>query len=976
MSSVVKRPRPHQLEAIEAVQATLADQDRASVLMACGTGKTLVGRWLAERRRARVTLVLVPSLALVAQTLREWRGAGGAWQFEALIICSDRSTADGERERVGSDGADVPVPFWARHRAKVTLSASDAAAQLHGRQDSRPMVVFCTYHSVAVAAAAAREAGVSFELVIADEAHHLAGHPRAEFRQVLAADFPAAATVFMTATQVLAAPAPSRPGWDDWQAPVSMGDESLFGPVAYRLDFATAITHQLLSDYQVLIYEARGDVTPDPCSALLAAATQGLSRVLTFHGRVAKAEAFAAAVDGLRLQDGRRVRAVAVSGADPAIRRADALQILESPDPGTLTVVASARCLAEGVDVPAVDAVMFADPRASDVGIIQAVGRALRRAPGKTVGTVLLPVCYDADLDEDTTLSTSSFAAAWRILRGLRTVDSRLAAELEQVSATPSRRGVADGSRTPGPLVRFDIPSADDLQSLAARLVQNTTTGWDQWFARLETFVVEHGHVTPTAPQDRPLANWCERQRQAHRVGMLLPDRAAALRALPGWVWDEQMRVWLEQWKEVYAAARRCAGGRLDLEDAEVMSRRLRTRSQSKDRATTVGRWCALQRILLRRGDLDGDRTSKVRSIPGWVDQAIGEVDAACVDLLGEHVAWKGEANVPADYVDDDMPVGRWLMEVRRRRVLGSLSQALLDELEVLTPSDGDGKLRWETRQARWQIGLGALRQYVAREGRCRIPEHHVETFEGEQFPLYVWCRRARHLHRHGRLDPGRVADLEAVPGWLWEIQPTARIRIAIGDTRHGTRTGYVKGCRCTPCTEANRHDHAARVERAQQGGASTDLVSAARATGHLRILEGQGATQKAMARAAGLNTKTIVDLLNGTRERILPDTEKTVLALTLEDAQRAAVPGSRIPAGPTWELIEDLLERGWPKRWIAQEAGMGASLQLSRDLVNAASAQRIAELHARVGNRTAPPRRPRRPVPPLAELVDQQQPA
>lgn len=958
-------PRTHQLEAIAAVQAHLHTTDRVSVLMACGTGKTLVGRWLAEQRRASTTLVLVPSLALIAQTVAEWRSATG-WMFEALIICSDPSTADGAQERAGSDGEDIPAPFWARHRAQVTTSVHAASRAMTGRHPDRPLVVFSTYHSAPVAASAARTAATRFDLTIADEAHNLAGHPRTDFRVVLGDDLPTAARVFMTATQVTATPAPAQPGWDDWSAPVSMDDTTLFGPVVYRLDFAEAIGRQLLSDYEVLIYETPGQSAPDPVAALLAAADSGLSRVLTFHGRVAKAQAFADTVDGVHLPDGRRVRAVAVAGADPAIHRSRSLALLEDPDPGALVVVASARCMAEGVDVPAVDGILFADPKSSDVGIIQSVGRVLRLAPGKSAGKVLIPVCYSDDLDEDTTLSTSSFAAVWRILRGLRTLDARLAAELDSYTRPQSRRGREDGSRRGG-RVTFDLPSSSNIDHLVARLVETTSTAWDDRFAELEAFALQHGTANPPASNKR-LTTWCEHQRKAYRRGMLLPDRAAALRSLPGWTWDAQMRAWVEQWKEVYATVP--PGGRLDVEDPEAMSRPLQTVS-GRNRVTTVGRWCAHQRVLARHGDLDTARRDYLQALPGWTYHALCDVDAACLDLLAEYVAWKGDANPPADYVDDDLPIGQWLSTVRRAKVLGTLSQALLDELEVTTPNTGSpGRLRWQTRETQWQIGLEVLSRYVAREGRCRMPEGHTEDFEGAEYPLYVWCRRQRHDHRYGTLDPSRIEALEQVPGWLWEIQPTPRISIDIGDARHGTRTGYVKGCRCQPCTDANRLAQADRDRRARTGGPSTDLVAAARARGHLRVLAGQGATQKGLARAADLNVKTIVEILEGERTRIHPDTERIVLAITMDDVRHAHAPGTLVPAAPTWDRIEDLVERGWPKSWIAREAGLGRSLQLKSDRVTAGNAQRIAELHDQLDGITPPPRRHRAPMPPLSEIT------
>ena len=180
------------------------------------------------------------------------------------------------------------------------------------------------------------------------------------------------------------------------------------------------------------------------------------------------------------------------------------------------------------------------------------------------------------------------------------------------------------------------------------------------------------------------------------------------------------------------------------------------------------------------------------------------------------------------------------------------------------------------------------------------------------------------------------------------------------GITRHSTQTSYVKGCRCQPCTDANRHAQAAREQRSRAGGPSTDLVSAARARGHLRILTGQGATQKGLARAADLNVKTIVEILEGDRTRIQPDTERIVLAITMNDVHQSHAPGTLIPAAPTWERINDLVERGWPKSWIAREAGLGNSIQLKTDQVTAANAQRIAHLHAQLAGLTPPPRRHR----------------
>lgn len=951
-------PRPHQLRALDDLRAVLTKHDRATVTLPCGSGKTRLGSLLAERLGAQRTVVFVPSLALVAQTLSEWRATG--LMFEALIVCSDRTTADGVQERASLDGGDVKAPFWARHWALVTTSPAAAAAVMVGAHQTRPLVVFCTYHSAPALVQAARHAAVEFDLAIADEAHHLAGNPREGFRTVLADEFPAHRRVFMTATPVTAASGAGT-------SRISMTDQRLFGPVAHELALGSAIEQGLLADYRVMVFEAPGEADrPNPVSALLAAADRGMSRVLTFHGRVAKARRFAQALDGHELPDGRTVWARCVAGTDSAAKRARILRGLEEVDPATtVAVVASARCLSEGVNLPAIDAVMFADPRSSQTDVVQAAGRVMRTSPGKTHGTILIPVCVRKGLDDDTLLSTSSFAAAWKILRSLRDHDSRLNRELGLFAQGESRHGVSDGSRRP-PRAIFQLPSVGSLPALVGRLVQDpaASTSWEEFYAELTAYAAHAGHTRP--PSTHRLHEWCQRQRRAHRTGLLLPERAAALRALPGWVWDLDEACFLDQW----AAVRGAAGGHLDLFDPQLADRPV---PHGRGRARTLGRWSAQQRVLWRRGELPDERRTLIEQIPGWDWSPLGATEIAYVDLLVEYLAWKGHTDVDPGYVDDDLPLGAWLVDVRRRRALGALPQPLLDELTVVTPAPpAAGALEWRTREIRWQLGLEVLQSFVAREGHCRVPDQHREPIAGtdDTFPLYVWCRNQRHERRVDELDPARIAQLDAVPGWRWEIVPGPRVLMDIGDARHGTRTGYVKGCRCEPCTQANRDQNRAREAAARSGGPSTDLVDAAAARGRLRILHGRGATQKALGRATGLNVKSVVEILTGHNRRILPSTEAAILALTLDKVHAAAAPGSLIPAGPTWRLLDDLIGRGWPKAWIARELGMTGSLQLKRSEITAVNADRVARLYRAVGELTPPPRQYRAPLPTLAEIL------
>ncbi len=963
-TSVIRAPRDHQVEALSALGSALQGHDRAQLVMACGTGKTLVGRWYAERVGAAVSVVVVPSLSLVAQTVREWR-SGGGWPFQALITCSDPSTADGVSERADGDGQDISESFWTRLRARVTTDAAVVAARLSGHSAAQPLVIFSTYHSLHVVAEAARSAKVVIDIVIADEAHTLAGQSREDFRVALDEKLPAKRRVFMTATPVV-----SSNGYvaQEDSTPLSMDDAALFGPVAYRLDFAEAIARGLLVDYRVMVYETpQAGVTPDPIAALAVAARQGVASVLSFHGRVAKARAFADAIDGHRLEDGRTVVARSVAGVDPTTQREDALELLSSARPDQLIVISSARCLSVGVDIPAVDGVLFADPKNSDVDVIQSVGRALRTAPGKTVGMVMIPVCVPAGLDDDTVLSSGDFAGVWRILRGLRSMDSRLRAEICEITRQRSRRGDCDGSR--GSHIEFDLHSLAEPERFHARVVEFVSPAWDLVLSEVHQFIAEQGHARPG--RGTRLGEWCERQRRAYRRGMLAPERVNQLSSLPGWTWDLAEQRWLDQWRQVHDLA--VAGQSLDAEDPQIAQVALQ-RVEHRSAVTTVGRWCAWQRQLARRGELNDRRRLRLDEIPGWSWSVVPAEDARAVDMLGEYVAWKGHANPPADVVEDGVALGQWLNTVRRRRVTGALTQGLLDEIECVTPSRAsEGALRWYRGATLWLLGLEALRQFVAREGHCRPPYSHYEDLPDFSLPLYDWCTRQRHLYRHGHMVAERARLLAAVSGWQWERQPTPRVLRDIGDVRHGTRTGYVKGCTCQECTDANRTKEAERAARAAAGGPTTDLVDAGSARTHLERLVAAGAAQKALARACNLNVKTIVEILSAETKRILPETEAVILAATLNDVRTAAAPGTRVDAGPTWELLDDMIARNWPKSWIAREAGLGASLQLSRDTITAASAARIASLAERLGTRRAPAKRFRQPVPTLSEVLAQE---
>jgi predicted helicase len=237
-------PRPYQREAIKDVVKGFQSADLGQLIMACGTGKTLTALFIAERLESKRTLVLLPSLSLLKQTLNVWR-ANCTTDFASLPVCSDDTVAKTDDDVAVAHTSDLGVP--------VTTDANQIAAFL--RQRSAPQVVFATYQSspqIAKAFTLGRVPG--FDLVIADEAHRCAGPVSSDFATVLdPVEIKAKRRLFMTATPRYFTGRVLKATHDADYEIASMDDQSKFGTVFHRLTFGEAIKRDLLTDYQIAI---------------------------------------------------------------------------------------------------------------------------------------------------------------------------------------------------------------------------------------------------------------------------------------------------------------------------------------------------------------------------------------------------------------------------------------------------------------------------------------------------------------------------------------------------------------------------------------------------------------------------------------------------------------------------------------------------------------------------------------------------
>jgi predicted helicase len=564
-------PRAHQAEALQAI-STVETGERGRVIMACGTGKTLVQLWAHEQLESHRTLVLVPSLFLVAQVMQEWT-ANRVRPFEFLAVCSDETVVSKQADSFVSNVSEVGVP--------VTTDPERIREFLDGDGDR---VIFSTYQSSARIAEALIDTPLRFDLVLADEAHQLAGHPSRDFSVMLHDDLiPADRRLFFTATPRYYTGKSTRSSGESDLEVASMDNEAVFGPEVHRLSFGEAIRRDLLSDYQVVVvgitdrqaYELASEgsfveFANNQTDARSLARQIGLAkamhdynlqRVISFHSRVKMAQQFATNLPEVisKLPTARAPQGHMVfdhvSGEMATGDRRNKLNRLRNIDADEYALLANARCLSEGVDVPSIDGVAFIDPRKSQIDIVQAVGRAIRKTEDKSLGTIVIPVFVPEGEDAEAILEDSAFNPVWSVVRALRDHDEELADQLDAARRKKGREGRITSGDLP-PKIVFDLPDAvvgdSFIDAIVTRIVEHATSSWEEGFAHLEQYVAAHGDArVPDSFKTEDgynLGEWVRRQRSDRST--MAAERVTRLEALPDWVWGRSLEA---AWEEGFA---------------------------------------------------------------------------------------------------------------------------------------------------------------------------------------------------------------------------------------------------------------------------------------------------------------------------------------------------------------------------------------------------------------------------------------
>ena len=824
-----KQPRPHQSKALDALIPALQNQDRVTAIMACGTGKTLVALWIAERLQAGRILVLVPSLALLRQVLHEWLRESCLPDLAYLCVCSDPTVKD------GLDSIATP-------QSDLDFEVSTESKSVRGFLDSAfngTKIVFCTYQSASVVGEALNP-GESFDFAVFDEAHKTAGREGRNFAFALDdARLRIRKRLFLTATPRHYNPL-DRDREGEAKLVLSMDNPTVYGEQAFKLTFAEAARLGIICRYKVLISVItsdevnnellnRGEVlvndetirareVANHIALRNAVKNHGTRHIFTFHRTVRDARDFVEPQQGIssHLEDFSLFH---VNGNMSAAQRERVMRDFRDSERG---LISNARCLTEGVDVPAVDMVAFLSPRRSLVDIVQAIGRAMRNSPttGKEFGYVLVPLFIDIAQGEsiEDAVARAQFDEVWDVIQTLQEQDEALAELIQQMAETKGRTGKFDASGLE--MIEFcgeNVAVESLINSLSVRIFEGVFVNWDMRCGELIHFKSNYGHcnVPRGYPKNNTLSVWVAWQRLLYSSGKISKERIARLEEL-GFEWDPQIASWnrffdeLVAYKDKYGDCRVPRGYTTNNElSVWVMSQRQRYSKAkiSKDRilnlealgfewdptsgdwhrmfdelvaykringdcnvprgyciSNSLSIWVMKMRTYYSKSKLAPDRIEKLNNI-GFEWDPIDSNWNRMFSNLASILETQCDSKLSDQIIDNNLRM--WMTAQRVLRSKGKLSDDRLLKLNSIG-------FEWTPKDTAWAMMFDALVRFKTEQGHCNVPRHKKNLAEEDlkKKKLALWVMQQRMRYKKRQLDPEKVKNLNAL-GFDWGFSLT-----------------------------------------------------------------------------------------------------------------------------------------------------------------------------------------------------------
>lgn len=511
-----KKLRPYQEIALEYALKHFVTKDRGQLIMAPGTGKTFTSLKIAEafvkkENKQLKVLYLVPSIQLLTQTLRGWNN-DTELKITSMAVTSDRDASRGEDGTEDIKASDIGYPATTS-KEKLLKNWEDVKKT---QQTADMVVVFSTYQSIDVIGGAQKDGFPEFDLIISDEAHRTTGaHESSKeasiFSRVHSNTYvQGRKRIYQTATPKIYGESAKKNAKEKSILISSMDDESKYGEVFYRMGFGQAVSHGILTDYKVMVLAVDETAIQKDMQRTLSDPENGLNiddvgrivgiwngmmrrngyknpiknspydgapleRAIAFTRTIADSkkvsQQFEEVVNdyiGSEIEDESiRLSMRHADGTMNALQKGEILDWLADPEKPSdeARIVSNVRFLTEGIDVPTLDAVIFLAPKKSQVDIVQAVGRIMRKAEGKDYGYIILPIVIPADETPETILDNNkNYEVVWQVINALRSVDERFEAMVDKLNIAKPKQlkviGVGSAPAKGNDLINEDLDNS------------------------------------------------------------------------------------------------------------------------------------------------------------------------------------------------------------------------------------------------------------------------------------------------------------------------------------------------------------------------------------------------------------------------------------------------------------------------------------------------------------------------------------
>lgn len=743
-----RKPREHQIVAIKKVLTGFQTSGRGQLILPCGAGKTLTALWIKEQLNIKHTLVLVPSLALLRQIKNEWHSSQSKW-LPYLCVCSERDI---------DNGTDVPVIHTHEIGGRVTTEVQEIRNFLSQHKET---VIYSTYQSLDAISKAIGLLDFKFDLAICDEAHKTTGSKLSAFGLIHDnTKVPVKKRLYMTATpRIVSEAVKGKLGEDKIKYLADMSNLDIFGPELYRMSFAEAIQKKILVDYQIIgigvsdaelhkqILERQfaGDdkTTIDDIANNYALEKvmekYDVTHAITFHSSIRSAEQFKERhqklypkiltdhVSGLQTTNDRNVVMNRFKGSPKAI-------------------ITNARCLTEGVDVPAIDVVYFCDPKNSKIDIVQASGRALRQAvhKNKKFGYIVVPIFHQEREQIEKTIESNAFRNLISVVRALCDQDERLVDEINRIK-------IGKGVRKPiSRSLHIQIEDEMDLivlenfekklkEAIFEQVIEKTGDNWMVMYEFLKEFRIKNPSKWPSnksqSLDEKQLGHWCVTQRRSYGAKILSEDRLRKLQDI-NFSWDPKE----EQWDEMFNKLKEFRG--------------INPKKWPNNKYA-LGAWCGTQRQNYKLNNLSGERIKLLNSIGFAFNPTEEQWDIMLEELKNfRRVNTDKWPNIKSKDANERM-LSRWCDHRRDNYKKGILSAEKIKQLEYLGFS-------WNLYDEKWNTMYDKLMDFI-RKNQNAWPTHGAGAKNQLERKLGAWCGAQRKLKNRGKLNKEQIQSLEKI---------------------------------------------------------------------------------------------------------------------------------------------------------------------------------------------------------------------